>query len=82
MLDLDGHVLLGQLEKSAVTKRSLETGHSVDCHNTTSLDKETEHIDRLMKEAIEIRFRPVNFNRDGILSLNLINNQRLTRSSS
>lgn len=68
------HLHLGQPEKSAVTERSLETGHSIDCRNTTSLNKETEYIDRLIREAVEIRFRPRNFDEDGRLSLSLINN--------
>jgi hypothetical protein len=63
-------VLLGQPEKSAVAERSFETGHSIDCSSIALLDK-ARYIDRLIREAIEIRRYPTNFNKDGRFSLSL-----------
>jgi hypothetical protein len=60
---------LGQADKSAVAKHSIEAGQNIDFNNITILDKVTRYMDRLVKEAIEIRNHPSNFSRDGSFTL-------------
>jgi hypothetical protein len=55
---------LGQSEKSVVVEHRFETVHNIDFDNTAILDKATGYVDHVIKEAIEIRFPPDNFNRD------------------
>jgi hypothetical protein len=47
-----------------VAEHSIEAGHNIDFNNITILDKVTGYMDRIVKEAIEIRLHPNNFNRD------------------
>jgi hypothetical protein len=60
---------LGQSDKSAVAEHSIEAGRNIDFNNITILEKVTGYMDRLVKEAIEIRLHPNNFNRDGGFNL-------------
>jgi hypothetical protein len=58
------HVLLNQPERSAVAEHSLTTYHRIDFHDASKLKTATRYMDRLVREAIEIRLYPDNFNRD------------------
>jgi hypothetical protein len=46
------------------TEHRFETGHIIDVSNTAIPDKAPGYMDRLIKEAIEIRLHPRNFDRD------------------
>jgi hypothetical protein len=47
----------------------IELGHKPDFNETTILVRSASYTDRLMKEAIKIRFHPNSFNRDSGLML-------------
>jgi hypothetical protein len=55
---------LGQPDMSAVVEHSIEAGHVINFNNIMILEKVTGYMDYLVKEAIEIRLHPNNFNRD------------------
>jgi predicted GIY-YIG superfamily endonuclease len=57
------HVRLNQPERSAVAELSLSTYHHIDFHGASKLGTATRYMDRLVREAIEIRLHPDNFNR-------------------
>jgi hypothetical protein len=57
------HVRLEQPEKSAMADHSTSTGHRIDFSSTSALDKTAGYMDRLVKEATEIRLNFNNFNR-------------------
>jgi hypothetical protein len=59
------HLRLGQPDKSAVAHHALETGHEIDFNNTCRLATTKGYMDRIIKEAIEIKLHPDNINRDG-----------------
>jgi hypothetical protein len=59
------HLRLGQPDKSAVAQHTLETGHRVEFNNTCRLARTKGYMDRIIKEAIEIKLHPDNINRDG-----------------
>jgi hypothetical protein len=63
------HICLGQPEKSAVAEHRVEMRHSIDFSSTAILEEALVYIDNLIKEAVEIRLHPRNFNRDGDFSL-------------
>jgi hypothetical protein len=63
------HIHLGQPEKSVVAEHRVETRHSIDFSSTVMLDKAPVCIDNLIKEAVEIRLHPRNFNMDRGLNL-------------
>jgi hypothetical protein len=52
-----------------VAEHRFETGHSIDFSSTSILDKATGNTDHVIKEAIEIRLHPINFNRDRSFTL-------------
>jgi hypothetical protein len=52
-----------------VVEHSIEAGHNIDFNNITILEKVTRYMDHLVKEAIEIRLHPNNFNSDGGFNL-------------
>jgi hypothetical protein len=52
-----------------VAEHSIEAGHNIDFNNIAILEKVTEYMDLLVKEAIEICLHPNNFNRDGGFNL-------------
>jgi hypothetical protein len=56
-------------EKSTVAEQRFETGHNVDFSSISILDKATGYKDHVIKEAIEIKLYPNNFNRDGGFTL-------------
>jgi hypothetical protein len=58
------HLCLGQPERSAVAEHVLDTGHTMEFNNTHRLVKTKGYIDRLVKEAIEIKLHPNNISRD------------------
>jgi hypothetical protein len=47
-----------------------QTGHIIDFEEATILVRSMGYMDRLVKEAIEMRLHPNNFNRDSGLMLN------------
>lgn len=55
-------------EKSAVAKHCINTGHRIRFSNTTVLDKTTGCMDRLVKEANEIRLNSCNLKTHGFFS--------------
>jgi flagella basal body P-ring formation protein FlgA len=60
---------LDQPKKSVVAERSINTGHQIDFSNISVLDRASEYMDRLVKEAIQIRLSHKNFNRDNVFTL-------------
>jgi hypothetical protein len=58
------HLRLGQPDKSAVAQHALETGHRVEFNTTCRLARTKGYMDRIIKEAIEIKLHP-DINRDG-----------------
>jgi hypothetical protein len=58
------HIRLNQLERSAVAEHSLTTYHRIDFDSASKLGTTTRYMDCLVREAIEIRLHPDNFNRD------------------
>jgi hypothetical protein len=58
------HLRLGQPEKSAVAQHALETGHKIEFNNTCRLARTKGYMDRIIKEAIEIKLHLDNI-RDG-----------------
>jgi hypothetical protein len=58
------HVRLQQPEKSTVAEQSIDTAHRIDFNDTSKLCTPTRYMDRLVKDAIEIRLHPNNFNTD------------------
>jgi hypothetical protein len=52
-----------------VAEHSINTGHCIDFSNTIVLVRTSSYMDRLVKEAIDIRLNNQNFNRDGGLML-------------
>jgi hypothetical protein len=58
------HIWLNQPEKSAVVEHSINTGHQIDFNSISVLDRASEYMDHLIKEAIQIRLNHKNFNRD------------------
>jgi hypothetical protein len=52
-----------------VAEHSINTGHCVDFSNTIVLGITSSYMDRLVKEAIDIRLNNKHFNRDGGLML-------------
>jgi hypothetical protein len=63
------HLRLGQPDKSAVAQHALETGHRIEYNNTCRLARTKGYMDRIIKEAIEIKLHPDNVNRDGSFML-------------
>jgi hypothetical protein len=64
------HIRLDQPEKSAVAEHSINTGHQIDFSNISVLDRASGYMDRLFKEAFQIRLNYKNFNRDSGFTLN------------
>jgi hypothetical protein len=58
------HVRLNKPERSAVAEHSLTTYHRIDFDGASKLGTATRYMDRLVREAIEIRLHPDKFNRD------------------
>jgi hypothetical protein len=63
------HTRLDQPEKSAVAEHSINSGHQIDFNSVSVLDRTSEYMDRLVKEAIQIRLNHKNFNRDNGFTL-------------
>jgi hypothetical protein len=58
------HVRLNQPQRSTVAEHSLTTYHRIDFDGASKLGTATRYMDRLVREAIEIRLHPDNFSRD------------------
>jgi hypothetical protein len=63
------HICLDQPEKSLVAGHSVNTEHQIDISNITILDRTSGYMDRVIKEAIHIRLKKENFNRDNGFNL-------------
>jgi hypothetical protein len=63
------HIRLGQSEKFTMAEHRFDTGHNIDFKGIAILDKATGQMDCVIKEVIEIRLHPKNFNRDGGFTL-------------
>jgi hypothetical protein len=63
------HIRLDQPEKSAVAEHSISTGHHIDFNNVSVLDRASGYMNRLVKEAIQIRLNHKNFNSDNGFTL-------------
>jgi hypothetical protein len=57
------HIRLDQPEKSAVAENSINAGHQIDFNNFSVLDRASGYMDRLVKEAIQIRLNQNNLDR-------------------
>jgi hypothetical protein len=57
------HICLNQPERSAVAVHSLTTYQRIRFDGTSKLRTATRYMDHLVREAIEIRLHPDNFNR-------------------
>jgi hypothetical protein len=55
--------------KSAIAEHSINTGHKIDFNNVSVLDRASGYMDRLVKEAIQIRLNQNNINRDNGFTL-------------
>jgi hypothetical protein len=62
------HIRLDQPEKSAVAEHSIYAGHNIDFNNVSVLDRAWGYMDRIVKEAIQIRLNQ-NINRDNGFTL-------------
>ena len=51
-------------DKSAVAQHALENNHHIVFDEARLIDRATNYWDRIRREAIEIKLRPNNFNRD------------------
>jgi hypothetical protein len=60
---------LDQPEKSVVAEHSINTGHKIDFNNVSVLDRASGYMDRLVKEAVQIRLNQNNINRDNGFTL-------------
>jgi predicted GIY-YIG superfamily endonuclease len=58
------HFRLGQLEKSAVAEHSILENHCIHWEEAGILCRSHGYWDRIIKEAIQIKTHPENFNRD------------------
>jgi hypothetical protein len=58
------HIRLDQPEKSAVAEHSINAGHKIDFSNVSVLDRASGYMDRLAKEAIQIRLNQNYINKD------------------
>jgi hypothetical protein len=68
-------------EKSGVAEHSINLGHCIQLQDTSILAKKLRCMDRIIREAIEIKLHPNNMNREDGFSLSrswkpLINNLR------
>jgi hypothetical protein len=58
------HIRLDQPQKSAVAEHSINAGHKIDFNNVSVLDRASGYMDRLVKEAIQIRINQNIITRD------------------
>ncbi|XP_046382358.1 uncharacterized protein LOC124153306 [Ischnura elegans] len=78
------HLRLGQPEKSAIAEHSISCDNPIRFEETAVIARAYGYWDRLVKEAIEIRLEPNNFNRDSGFNLSsswkpVLKTIRLTR---
>jgi hypothetical protein len=58
------YIRLEYPDKSAVAEQCVNSGHHILFHNTSILATKTQHMDRFVRDAIEIELHPNNMNRD------------------
>jgi hypothetical protein len=58
------HIRLAHLDKSPVAEHSVNQGHRIQFHNSSTLTTKTRYMDRIVREAIEIQLHPCNINRE------------------
>jgi hypothetical protein len=63
------HVRLAHPEKSAVAEHSINLGHCMQLHNTSIVAKKSRYMDRIIREAIELKLHPNNINKEDSFSL-------------
>jgi predicted GIY-YIG superfamily endonuclease len=64
----DRHLRLAQTDKSAIAEYSFNHDHRIN-YKTNLLSIETGYMERLIREAIEIKLHPHNINREESLHL-------------
>jgi predicted GIY-YIG superfamily endonuclease len=58
------HIRLEHPDKSAMAEHNIDLGHRIQFHNTSDLASETQYMDHIVREAIEIEFHRNNINRE------------------
>jgi hypothetical protein len=51
--ELQRHIRIEHLEKSAVAEHSIDQGHRIEFHNFSILPKKTGYMDRIIREPID-----------------------------
>jgi hypothetical protein len=64
-----GQLRLDQPKKSADVEHGINAGHKIYFNNISVLDRASGYMDRLIKEAIQIRLNQNNINRDNGFTL-------------
>jgi hypothetical protein len=59
------HIRLQHPDKSAVAEHSIDQGHRIQFHHSSTLATKTRYMDRIVREAIEIELHPYHINREG-----------------
>jgi hypothetical protein len=63
--ELQWHIRLEHLDKSAIAEHNIDQGHRIKFHNASILATKTRYMDRIVREAVEIELHPYNIHREG-----------------